>query len=80
MQFDKTFSIGVECVCGAKLDAVLVDSREYDFSIVIDNTHICPAAQHQMHPTTGMRPSNNRLSTPDFSSTSQEDTAPSSGG
>ena len=45
MRFDKEFSVGVECVCGAKLDAVLVDSDKYDIVIVVDNTHVCPAAQ-----------------------------------
>lgn len=46
MKFSKSFNISIVCVCGAKLDGYLSDEGEIDFIVVVDNTHICPAAQH----------------------------------
>lgn len=42
------YEIGVQCVCGEKLSACLVDDDKYDFLVVVDNTHICPAAEHTL--------------------------------
>jgi hypothetical protein len=51
MKFSKWFYVRVVCVCGAKLDAVLDDDDKNDITVIVDNTHICPAAQHSVQRT-----------------------------
>ena len=48
MKFKKTFNISIQCVCGVKLDGYLSDEGENDFLVIVDNTHICPAAEHTL--------------------------------
>lgn len=48
MRFSKSFNISIVCVCGAKLDGYLSDEGERDFVVIVDNNHICPAAQHTL--------------------------------
>lgn len=43
-------NVSVRCICGAKLDAVIVDDEKFDIAVVVDNEHKCTAAEQPLAP------------------------------